>query len=610
MNDWRFIFLFVAVGYLTSCANRAGGPTGGPRDSIPPVVVRSVPLEATVNFRKREIQVFFNENINLERVQENVFISPLQIEQPIIRASGRQLSVVLQDELIDNTTYSLFFGNAVVDLNENNPLKGFSFSFSTGPVMDTLQVSGRLIDAQNLNPLNNIIVGLQRDLSDSALLLSPFVRATKTDENGHFTIRNIGEGTYRLYALRDQNRDFLYQPGEGVAFHDSLIVPWVQVHEVRDTLEADTALGEHIHLHRTNEYYPQNKLLSLFTESKRRQFLRQSERPEKFRFNLIFNDRLSQIPDIRFLEGDAQKPLLYQFTTNADTLMCWIRDEHLIQRDTLKLSVTYLKTDSVFNLVTTTDTVRLTVRRTPPATRGAAAPPPARAPANTLSIQTNIANTMEFHRNILVSSEQPVDTVALSAIALSQMKDTLRQPVVFRWEPLDTIGRQFAIRYSFKPKQQYELLIDSAALVSIYGFPNVRYRKIFTTNAPEDYATLQLKLVHPNDSLVLQVLDPKEVVVQSQIVKTNGNTFEHLPPGDYFVRLIVDSNKNGVWDTGDLVRRMQPEKVIYFSKKLSLKANWEVEERWDHTDKNNWFRKPDELKPATPSATPTARATR
>ncbi len=590
MSFWRFFLVVISGFVLMSCANRAEGPTGGPRDSIPPVMVRSVPIEGAVNHRRKEIQVYFDENITLEKVQENVFISPPQTVQPIIRASGRLLSIALQDELLDSTTYSLFFGDAVVDLNEKNPLRNFTFSFSTGPEIDTLQVSGMLVNAQTLEPLNGVIVGLHRNLQDSAMYKEPFVRATRSDETGRFTIRNIREGSYRLYAHRDQNRDFLYQIGEGVAFHDSIVVPVVQIVERLDTIGTDSI--EHVHLHRYITYLPDDLELRLFTETRRRQFLRNSERPEKFRFNLIFNDRLKEIPEIVGLNADLSASLIKQLNPGADTLMYWIREEQVFNIDTLSMVVNYLKTDSVFNLVPASDTIRLAVRRASSAARTATSVP---VDAHVLAFRSNLANEMEFHHDIKFSFEQPVDSVDLSGIRLSEVQDSILTKVNYSWVPMDTIGIRYELRYVRKPKQQYELIIDSAAVRGIFGTANMQLKRSFKTKSPEDYSTLKFSMTHPADSLIIELLDPAEKIIASQIAKEGGNTFEYLKPGDYFVRVFADRNRNGMWDPGNLLERIQPEEVYYFNKKLNLRANWEVEENWDHSAPSVWLKRPDDL---------------
>lgn len=579
---------------VASCANRAEGPTGGPRDSIPPVVIRSVPAEAAVNYRKKEIQVFFNENIAVEKVAENVFISPPQKTQPTIRGNGRLLSVELQDDLLDNTTYSLFFGSAIVDLNEKNPLKNFSFSFSTGAEIDTLQASGLLLNAETLEPLQGVIVGLHQNPSDSAIYKDVFVRATKTDEDGKFTIRNIREGQYRLYALRDQNRDYLYQTGEGVAFGDSLVFPTVTVSQRTDTLWKDSVNIDTVITRMAVNYKPDDLKLRLFRETKKRQFLRISERPQTYTFRLIFNDKLKELPVIKPLNFPNESPLLMKANQQFDSLQYWIRDPEVFILDTLSMAVSYFKTDSLFNPVPATDTVKLAVRsqRAPARTGNQPQAPPSDSP----EIKTNIARDMDIFLPIEIMLNQPVDTVLLSSVRLKEKSDTVFNEVKYKWIQRDSLPMHFAVEYTWKPKHEYEFVIDSAAISSIYGYTTLKFSQSFKTKSPEDYSDFTVILPELKEQLVLQLLDSRENVVVTQAAIDKKNSFSFLKPGDYFLRAFIDSNRNGQWDPGDLLKRIQPEEIIYFPRKISLKANWEQEENWDPLNADARMKRPEELK--------------
>lgn len=591
MNLYKILIGFIAFLILVSCANRAAGPTGGPRDSIPPIVLRSLPENGAVNYRKKEILVYFNENVTLDKVSENFIISPPQQVQPVVKANGKVLSVVLEDELADSTTYSLFFGNAVVDLNEKNPLTNYQFAFSTGNEIDTLQVSGSLYDAYTLDPVPGIYVGLHTADKDSAIYNDKFIRITKTDEEGRFTIKNIKAGTYSIYALGDTNRDFAYQPGEDVAFLNATIIPEVKVKEHSDTTWADSITVDTIRFHREVSYHPDTLSLSLFKELKKRQYLVKSERKEARYFSLFFNTFQDSLPLLRPLNFDTEAKLILQRNSRLDSLTWWIADSAVYKQDTLTLEVTYLKSDSVFNLVSQTDTLNLTVRR-PTATAKTKVVP-------VLNFTTNLGSSFDLNADIDFKFEQPLLKVDTSLISLVIEQDTLKVPVSGKWEKRDSIGIQFKLRHDWKAGGSYELTVDSAAFTSIYGVVNKSYKSGFTMKTPEDYSSLKL-MVAPFDSLVvLQVIDQRENIVQQQKALKKGNLFEYLKPGDYFVKLFVDENQNGKWDTGDLAQRKFPERVAYFSKKLSLKANWELEESWDFRAEDDPLKKPDDLVKST-----------
>lgn len=587
MNYLKYITGSILLVLMVSCANRSAGPTGGPKDSIPPVVLRSVPLNGAVNYTKKEILVYFDENISLDKVNENFIISPPQKTQPAVRANGRVLSVNIEDDLIDSTTYSLFFGNAIVDLNEKNPLENYQFAFSTGNEIDTLQVSGKLFDAVNLDPVAGIFVGLHASMGDSAVYNDKFVRVTKTDTEGRFTIKNVKAGHYRIYALGDTNRDFSYQTGEAVAFLNDTIVPTVKTTERRDTTWTDSVTIDTVKIARTASYHPDTLVLSLFKENKKRQYLVKAERRSLHSFSMIFNRAQDSLPVLKPLNFDSSARLLLQSNASLDTLNWWIADSLVYAKDTLKLQVDYLKTDSLFNLISQTDTLTLAFRR-PPASRTASPPP-------VLNFTSNVASSFDIYKDILFKFEQPVLKADTSLIRLQQKVDSLIVPLLYSLQKLDSAGLQYSLKYKWKSGESYEIETDSAAFISIYSVHSKAWKNSFKVKAPEDYATLKVK-IEPFDSLVvLQLIDAKEVIIREQTANPKGNVFEYLTPGDFFVKLFVDVNQNGVWDTGDVLLRRFPEPVYYYSKKLSLKANWELEESWDYKSTSDRYRKPDEL---------------
>lgn len=578
---------------MISCANRSSGPTGGPKDSIPPVVVRSVPLNGALNYKKKEILVYFDENVTLDKVNENFILSPPQKTQPVLRANGRVLSVLLEDELIDSTTYSLFFGNAIVDLNEKNPLTNYQFAFSTGNEIDTLQASGRLYDAWTLDPVSSVFIGLHRTGNDSALLKDPFVRVTKSDEEGKFSIRNIKAGSYSVYALGDTNRDLIYQPGEAVAFYAHPVTPEVHVSERADTVWTDSVTIDTVRFSRVVNYRPDTLRLHLFKENIKRQYLVKSERKDPYHFSVYFNRPADSLPSIIPLNFEVSTRFLLQKNATLDSLTYWIPDSTVFSQDTLQLGIRYQKTDSVFNLYSQLDTLNLIYRRPPvpkSATKGLGV-----KPVPELALSTNLSSSFDLNAAIRIKFNQPVSSMDTALVRLSMKKDSLLVPVAVSWQALDSVGLEFQLATPWKEGESYEFKVDSAAFLSIFGSVNKELKSGFKMKTPEDYSTLTMKLV-PFDSLVvLQVIDAKEAMVQQQLALPAGNTFEYLKPGDYFVKLFVDANANGKWDTGELQHKKFPEQVYYFTKKLTLKANWELEEQWDFRTTNDPYAKPLEL---------------
>lgn len=593
MNFQSFEKIFLTstlVVLMVACANRAQGPTGGPKDEIPPKIVKSVPLNKALNYDKKIIQVFFDENIVAEKINDQVIISPPQKTMPEIRANGKLLTVNFQDDLIDSTTYSIHFGNSIADLNEKNVYKNFKFAFATGSVIDSMGIGGTVISAENLEPVGGILVGVHPAENEKGIFEKSFERITRTDEYGRFTVDNLKGGKYRIYALQDANRDFIYQTGEVIAFNDSMIEPYTRLEERTDTIWKDTISIDTMITSLKTIVYPNDILLKSFKDTKKRQYLVKSERQLKNKFSLIFNSPQDSLPKLKLLSSvdDANtlpafdQSVLISPTIKNDTIHYWLTDTLISRMDTLKFQVDYLKTDSLWQLQPETDTLFLTVKgQRPQVNLRKKTDTPVVAPQEFIELKTNISKSFDVYRPVIVSFSEPIDSVNLNSIQLSQKIDSTYKSIVLNWLPIDSIGMQYQIMHKWETGKDYKLKMDSAAMISIYGHVNKEYVSEFKIKAAEEYSALKIVLQAFDSLAVLQVLDSKENVVLAQQAKPKGNLFEYLTPGDYFVRLFVDQNQDGIWNTGQIEKGIQPETVYYFNKKMSLRANWEMEESWD-----------------------------
>ena len=265
--------LVVAVLLVAACAS-IGSPDGGPYDESPPVFLGSTPEPFALGVKDKRVTLEFDEFIKIEKAAEKVVISPPQITPPVIRANGKKIVVQLDDSLKVNTTYSIDFSDAIVDYNEGNPLGNFAFLFSTGDRIDTLAVSGTVLNASNLEPIKGILVGLHSDLSDSAFNKKPFDRVSRTDADGHFTICGIAPGSYRAYALQDANQNFMFdQKNEMIAFLDSLVVPTTEIRMHQDTTWIDSLTIDTIRTLPRTHYLPDDIVLLAFTEAPTQRYL-------------------------------------------------------------------------------------------------------------------------------------------------------------------------------------------------------------------------------------------------------------------------------------------------------------------------------------------------
>ena len=593
-NKIQIALITLAVMFLVhACANKAQGPTGGPKDVTPPKVVKSVPLNGALNFKKKQVLIDFDEMVSVEKASDNVIISPPQVKPPDVKSFGKRVSVNFNEDLMDSTTYSINFGNGIVDLNEKNPIKNYLFSFSTGNQIDTLKVSGTVIDAENLNPLTGIIVGIYVEGSDSVFYEKPFLRIGKTDEKGHFSIDNVKKGKYKIFALGDANHDYFFQSGEGVAMCDSLITPTFKMEEMHDSIWKDSLHFDSIHTYMGIHYLPDNITLRYFKESKKRQYFVKSERKSAFSFSLFYNTEAKQLPVIKPLNFNWEGKYLLQKNATLDSLTYWLTDSIVWKQDTLQMAVSYMKSDSLMNLMPVTDTLNVFMRK--PRVNPKAKQPKIAVKIESLKLTTNVVPTFEIYNPIILRFDAPLENLDISQIKLGQKVDTVYKTIPFKWRQLDSTKMVYAIDNKWIPEKNYELTIDSAAFASIYKRVSNEFKGQFTIRSLDEYSSIKMLITPFNPKAMLQVLDPKDNLLATQPASEKGTIFKYLKPGDYYVRMFIDENGNGKWDPGDLAKRRQPEEVYYYPKKMTLMANWEFEETWDYMQIPLLQQKPVEL---------------
>lgn len=601
-----YIGLFAAL-LCTACANRGGGPQGGPRDTIPPTVTKESPLNGTLAFRGNKVEVHFDEYIQLDDIQKNVLISPPQQRPPEVKAFGKTLSVVFVEDLLDSTTYTIDFGAAICDYNEKTPLRDYVFSFSTGDYIDSLGIEGLVINAEDLNPVSGVVVGIHSNPEDSALNALPFTRITRSDEDGYFVIHNIRNGSYRLYALNDVSRDYLYQPGEALAFCDTILTPYLDIvaeHDTlwRDTIGIDIATGDTlftrqidtIRTHEVRYYEPHDLVLWYFTEDKQRHYFRGVYREEQHAFTLIFATPQDSQPTIRAMrpsETDSTRSdsmwvnwldyTLLQASPNLDTLTYWLTDSVAISQDSIYMQMTYLVSDSLYNLVQQTDTI-LVVYRRPRMSQKAREAQERKKRERKLELKTNASSKFEIYDTLRIYSAFPLDSVHTEMIHLAHKVDTVLTPVPIRIMEKDSIRMQTCVIAKLEPAESYVLEIDSAACRDIYGICNDAVKANIKLKSADEYANILVRMAQYDPRARIQLLSEKDAVLREQPASPDGTKFEYLAPTTYYLRLYLDLNGDGHWTTGDWLTRRQPEPVYYFPKKLKLRANWDFEETFDH----------------------------
>ena len=583
------IAVFLTGIFAAACASVAT-PGGGPYDETPPKFLSSTPAMNQTQVKKGKLELVFNENIALESVSEKVIISPPQIKMPTIKGIAKKVTVEFQDTLIDNTTYTIDFNDAIVDNNEKNPLEGFSFAFSTGDVIDSLAISGTLLNAGDLEPMQNVIIGLHRNLDDSAFVKLPFVRTSKTNDRGKFTIRNIAEGEYHIFALKDNNNNYRFdQKEEEIAFLDSLIIPKFELLMRTDTVWKDSITVDTVNLVAYNRFYPDNLMLMLFKEESHDQFLEKTERPFPERFTFTFGNSLYRMPEFRLLgEENIHSDLLFfpQLTEGKKVLTLWLRDSTYIARDSLAIEITYEKSDSLFRPVAQTDTIRFFPKKT-----GRAAPSKKEQeivdttqvdPSFTIKVEAS--STMDVFGFPVIEFPEPVLFFDSTQIRLEVKQDTLWTPYAFRLQQDTVNALLYKIVGRWNYDHSYRMSIDSGAVYNIYGRANLPVSSEFRAKPENSYSHLYFNLPDLPSPAFVELLDASDKVVRTTRVREKGALFRNVAPGKYYARMFLDLNGNGQWDTGNYEEKRQPEPVYYYSSVIELMQNWEVEQTWEVYD--------------------------
>lgn len=615
----RWIALVSVIIAMYACASM-GTPDGGPEDYDPPKFVRSTPEPNAINYNKKKVTIEFDEFIKLEKASEKVIISPPQAEAPEVRASGKKVIVQFQDSIKQDVTYTIDFGDAIVDNNANNPLGQFAFAFSSGNTVDTMAVSGTVLNAENLEPIKGIQVGLHKNLNDSAFVKLPFDRISRTDSRGRFTIRGVAPGKYRIYALMDGNQNFFFDSKtEQVAWSDSLIVPSMEPAVRQDTVwnALDTAKIDTIKTVNYTRFLPDNIMLRAFKEENDFQYLQKSERPKTNQFSIYFSAKNKELPAVKGLDFDEQK-LIVEANSRKDSLLYWITDTVLCERDTLTLQLDYWATDTLKRLVPKTDTLRF-VNKIPRERRLAMLEEEMKKKekerkkrvrkGDTLSVETKFLSinvdapsSLDLNRNITVSFDEPITSIDTAAIHMAHKVDTVWQDIPFLFVT-DTIApRRYEILADWKPGDEYRLNIDSLAFQGVYGLHTDKVEKSLKVKTLEDYGTLYLNITGAGPNAIVQLLNSSDAVIRQQPVTDKGTCdFYFLQPSTkYYIRLFNDSNNNGKWDTGSYEQKLQAEEVYYFPKVWEMKANFEFEENWDINAKPLDQQKLDEIKKQKP----------
>ena len=608
----KLLYIFCIACVVVGCA-RMGSPDGGWFDDDPPVVIGSNPVDQSTNVSAKKITIYFDEFIKLEDATNKVIVSPPQLEMPEIKATGKRIVVELQDTLKENITYTIDFSDAISDNNEGNPLGNYTFSFSTGDRIDTMEVAGYVLDASNLEPIKGILVGLYEDLADSAFKTKPMLRVSRSDSRGHFVIKGVAPGSYRTYALKDADGDFRFgQKSEMLAFNHEIYVPSSKPDVRIDTIWRDSL---HIETFRQTPYthfLPDDVTLLAFTHIQTERFLLKTERKDPEMFTMFFTYGHPELPVIKGLNFNADSAFVIETREEQDTINYWLRDTTLVNQDTLRMELTYMMTDTLGNLVSQTDTLEV-LSKIPYAKRQKELakeiekwqkeqerlkkreePYDSIYPAMPLKPSVKAPQQIDPDKKIEIEMPTPLQRVDTTAIHLYSMIDSAWYEAPLTFRPIPHRLRFYEIQAEWRPGIEYSLEIDSAAFEDIYGHVSEAYKQGLKVKSLDEYSTLNIKLSGIADSLPLRVrlLNKSDAIVKDVLAKDGVAKFEYVNPDTYYLSALVDTNGNGVWDTGDYDADRQAEAVYYYPREIEIKERWDVTQQWNLTTVPRYKQKP------------------
>ena len=604
-----------------ACAS-IGSPDGGIYDEIPPKVISSSPADRSISVSARKMQIRFDEYIKLENANEKVIVSPPQLEPANIRAEGKSVKITLYDSLQENTTYTIDFGDAIVDNNEGNPMGNYTYSFSTGTEIDTMEVSGAVLNAQDLEPVKGMLVGLyplDSLFSDSILSTKPFARVSRTNGSGRFSIKGVKPGKYRAFALEDKDGDFLFsQKSERIAILQDTFTTSCKWDLRMDTIWRDSTHYDSICAVPYVHYYPDDLVLNVFLEEGQDQHLLKLERPDPDILRLFFTAPADTLPIIRGLNFD-EKCLVADASLRYDTITYWITDTAFTHReDTMKFELTFMETDSLGVLQPHTEMHEEVPKQTwqkiqkdkqkqiqdwkkqlEKRMKKSKEPlPPEENPYEKvfLELAAKPGGNIDPNQNIHYVAKQPIASADTTKMHLYVKEDTNWLPEPFLFLP-DRDVKSYTLYAEWEQKRQYRFTIDSAAVVGVMGEKIKAIKNEFTVRSEDDYGSLFVHVMLPDTTrIIVQLLNRSDKCVAEVVAGSDGRAdFFFLKPGDYYMRCYVDNDYDKEWDTGKYADARQPEMVFYFPKPIRIKAKWDVEQDWAPLEIPRLTQKPIEI---------------
>jgi len=561
---------------LYRCANPVM-PQGGAKDTEPPKLLKATPPNQSTHFKARKILLEFDEFLVLKEIGKKFLMSPPPLERPEFKVKRRTLEIELKDTLRPNTTYSLYFADAITDLNENNPVPDFQYVFSTGTAIDSLELSGILRDAFTLKPVENAMVMLWFEGNDTLPLSRmplyfPPAYASRTQKDGSFKLRYLRNEKYLLFALKDANANYIFdQPNEDIAFSDTLVPAFYKGLKT-DTLPSEAAIENNAALNDSLSPSPQPKniktspvsysLLS-FLEADTVQSLLKREVIGLGHVLLSFKLPADSVIAEPISPYDTLFQVLREVNTKGDSIHLWFPG---FRRDTVKMKIGAKGIRM--------DTVTFVLKKETKSKRGNQ-----KEKAPVLEVKPPQGQIHAF-RELSLTFSHPVHQALIDSLILIASKDTLK--VAFSFTD-SLLHRRAVIKYKPGFGENYQLIIPPGAFVDVFGLKNDSLSVRFSTRPTDAYGKFILNVTCPDTltPFLLWLMDDKEKILRQDVVQGEATLdYGLLMPGKYMLKAIRDNNRNGRWDTGNYRKHLQPENVWYFKNVLEIKANWDLKEEW------------------------------
>jgi len=582
----KILVLLVFAAIIFGCAN-VSNPTGGPKDVEPPIIEKEVPAKGALNFDKNKIRVYFDEYVKIKDLNSQFISSPPLNKPPKAVLKGKSVVFSFEDTLLENTTYNLNFGNAIVDVNESNAFVNYFFAFSTGDYIDSLQVSGTLINASDLKPVEDVLILLYDNeiFYDSIPYFDLPSYIGKTNSAGRFNISYMRGGEFKIFALKDLNKNRIFdQPNENIAFLDSLILPEANIEIHTDTIKIDSLGTDSIVTHEIITYTPDSIQLFLFEEENHKQYLKGFNRDKKEQFVFIFNEKLDTNYKITGLDTNLSESIYYEPSVTGDTLNVWLTDSNLYNIDTIKVQFDYMATDTLDKLTMLNDTIKLIYKTTNFGKKKKKKSEIIEVKKPQIIVDFNAKSDTKLGLNKKLSFETnvPVNDVDKDRIHLFvKIKDEF-VPIDFTLQQDSVFKRKHYLNFEIKEETDYKLLIDTNIFSNNYGLLNDTIINTFSSQALAYYGKILLSVENVNQSVIVQLISASDVVLQEFFINENKTiTIEYLPAKTYKLKLIYDDNNNKKWDTGKYLEAKQPEKVQFYKENITVRANWDIELVWD-----------------------------